>query len=92
MTSKEALDRLLKNIEVDMCSDEWYECIEAKNIIEKDLEILEILKNKQVNIHFDLVVKDTYEEYLAGVKGSKVILTEKEWNKLKEWFNGKQRT
>lgn len=56
----------------------------------KQQEILEILKNGQVNIHFDLVVKDTFEEYLAGVEGSKVILTEKEWNELKEWLKNEE--
>ena len=56
--------------------------------LEKESEINKLIKTKQVNIHFDLVVKDTYEEYLSGIGKSKkyLILTEEEWTMLKEWL------
>lgn len=45
MTSKEAIWVLLEEIKLKRGCDKWYKCVEAKNIIEKDLKDYEELKN-----------------------------------------------
>ena len=50
MNSKKALNELCSYIELDMGSDEWYKVKEAREKLEKDLETLEILKKKEIDI------------------------------------------
>ena len=68
MTSKEAFKELKENAQ-EIC--EWE--LARLNIIEKDLEVLEILKNvfnyKSIQQFIDSMSKE-------------------EWLKIKEWYNG----
>lgn len=68
MTSKEAFKELKENAQ-EIC--EWE--LVRLNIIEKDLEVLEILKNvfnyKSIQQFIDSMSKE-------------------EWLKIKEWYNG----
>ena len=52
LTSKEALKEIIENAQ-DMC--EWDDWREDFKIIEKDLEILEILKNSESNLSSVLI-------------------------------------
>ena len=49
MTGLEALDKLVKQIELDEDADYW-EIRNAHNIVEKELQALEIIKKKQISI------------------------------------------
>ena len=69
MNSKEALKELKENAQ-DIC--EWE--LDRVNIIEKDLEILEILK-KNIFVADNMIYATSNE------------LSDDDYNKLKEWIN-----
>lgn len=64
----------------------------CKNIKDKQDQILQILKNKQVDIFDDIIDSWSYEEYIdnfnqqrkTGYGKTKVLLTEEEYNLLVE--------
>lgn len=83
MTSKEAFKELKENAQ-EIC--EWE--LDRLKIIEKDLEVLEILKKW-------IVVNETYDDlfpYEIKIKNEYVsnrscfILTEEDYRKIKEWL------
>ena len=53
----------------------------------RDLEVLDILKNKKVNIYDEIYGNETYEEYMFCRIERPSNLTEKEWLLLKGWLN-----
>lgn len=53
----------------------------------RDLEVLDILKKKKVNIYDEIYGNETYEEYMFCRIERPSNLTEKEWLLLKEWLN-----
>ncbi len=59
----ESLYTLCGQIVTDMGSDEYYKCREARDIIEKHLNAIEVLKNKIKTM------RDNYKDGLAGYKG-----------------------
>ena len=86
MTSKEALSDLF----FLAIGDEKH-TKKCKETIEQDLEILKILKRKGVAIGFiQLLIKEKaggvneYNEFIGGDK--KLYLSEKEFNKIKDWL------
>lgn len=89
MTSKEALEKLnFQCIMSNDIDDKWFE--ELK-IIEKDLEILEIIKRKGVAIGFiQLLIKENaggvneYNQFIGGNK--KLYLSDKEFKLIQEWL------
>lgn len=99
MTSKEALEKLdntlclnspVINFNIDDedfidCKDvdEMIECLET---IERDLDVLEIIKNKRVDIQRIIDAKGDYKLYNAFCVGyaDKYICNEEEFNKIKE--------
>ena len=68
MTSKEAFKELKENAQ-EIC--EWE--LVRLNIIEKDLEVLEILKNV-----FDY---KSIQQFIDS-------MSKEQWLKIKEWYNG----
>lgn len=81
MTSKQALSKLKH--------DKIYSK-EVINAIEKDLEVLELIKKKSVAVGFiDLLVKEQlggvnkYNDYIGD---KKMYLTEEEFDLIKEWL------
>lgn len=80
MTSKEALKQyreiyIDKNYNGDIApSQEWF-----LDIIEKDLEVLEILKNESDNKR--IIIKDGIASFHLDM-----ILTTDNYNKIKEWL------
>lgn len=86
MTSKEALERLYDGYQNGMAGRSFYD------IIKQDLEVLEILK-KYILISkscdddlfpYDIDVK---QQYVSN--RSCLVLTEEEFNKIKEWLDDK---
>ena len=57
------------------------------NKVLTDLEVLDILKKKKVNIYDEIYGNETYEEYMFCRIERPSNLTEKEWLLLKEWLN-----
>lgn len=90
MTSKEALEKLFNDIK--QFEEHFLGCIcndtkEEYNLIEKDLKILEILKNKLVDITI-LYFSTCIEVYNCGFANRpKFQLTQEEYNKIKEWLD-----
>lgn len=87
MTSKEALKVLYPN----KTYTPYYTKSEKRNackVIEKDLEVLEILKKKLVELNRVKTYTD-YRVYNCYQYSSDLYLTEKEFNKIKEWLNDK---
>lgn len=81
MTSKEAFNELKENAK-EIC--EWE--LDRLNIIEKDLEVLEILKNKLVDITI-LYFSTCIEVYNCSFANRpKFKLTQEEYNKIKDWL------
>ena len=91
MTSKEALKSYVQSNEPIYPSDRAY------NIIEKDLEVLEILKNKSLSeLHKELIIGSrdfddysmeydlSFEKYCREINPQKY--NEIEFNKIKEWL------
>ena len=88
MTSKEALKELKENAQ-EIC--EWE--LDRLNIIEKDLEVLEIIKKKEVVIgllkgilHSDLHTH-TASYYNSYFVANYRHLTQEEFDLLKEWLS-----
>ena len=83
MTSREALKELKENAQ-EIC--EWE--LDRLNIIEKDLEVLEIIKKKNVAT-FLIPCCNNARDYSMKTSGFEA-LTDKEFKLLKEWLeNGK---
>lgn len=88
MTSKEALERIKNTIIVRRNYNRVVSIFNQEEIetIEKDLEILEILKNKVVDITI-LYFSTCIEVYNCGFANKpKFQLTQEEYTKLKEWL------
>lgn len=96
MTSKEAL-QIIWNCYDAEAYETYYDG--AKNvheeelkIIEKDLEILEILKS-YMSIETEIFENENNEvveyEYIAFNNGDLDIENKEEYNKIKEWLQGK---
>ena len=78
LTSKKALKQLKENVYE---LDEWQ--YDRLNIIEKDLEVLEILKRKSVDIH---LIKDIMKDDRKFECYPDENLTQEEFNKIKDWL------
>lgn len=83
MNSKEALERLYDGYQNGMAGRSFYD------IIKQDLEILEIIKTKNVDIS---LIKNCYGAFAYAVYNSYVDiekndeLTKEEYELLKEWL------
>ena len=85
MNSKEALKRLIGNkvfISLGRLQGKK-QFVNDINIIEKDLEVLEILKRKSVDIH---LIKDIMKDDRKFECYPDENLTQEEFNKIKEWL------
>ena len=78
MTSKEALKELKENAQ-EICKWE----LDRLEIIGKDLEVLEILKNKNVDID---LIKNIMKDNRKFECYPDDNLTQEEFNKIKEWL------
>ena len=86
MTSKKALKCIIVGTNVDTHRSSIGEIDKAISLIEKDLEVLEILKNKLVDITI-LYFSTCIEVYNCGFANRpKFQLTQEEYNKIKEWL------
>lgn len=84
MTSKEALDRL--NYECIRCNGTDDEYSKELNIIRKDLEVLELIKNnKIIFLRAILNEKNSYCGQ-SNVEVERVKESREELNKIKEWL------
>ena len=87
MTSKEALKLAILEYEKDLETDENNQWV--KNVLkglkecQQDLEVLEILKRKSVDIH---LIKDIMIDNIRFNYYPYDNLTNKEFNKIKEWI------
>ena len=83
MTSKEALKELKENAQ-EICKWE----LDRLNIIEKDLEVLEILKSNVVSLNMITIFETCigYNDWAKEYHRYSSLLTEEEFNKLKEWL------
>lgn len=86
MTSKQALEKL--NFQCIMSNDIDDKCFEELKIIEKDLEILEILKRKSVDIH---LIKDIMKDDRKFECYPDENLTQEEFNIIKDWLENDKR-
>ena len=89
MTSKEAL-KIIRSYHDEMIYHSDCAFIEIENIfkqeldiIEKDLEVLEILENKSVDIH---LIKDIMKDDRKFECYPDENLTQEEFNIIKEWL------
>ena len=94
MTSKQALKQLkefhcfgCKYRYDDKCNVNG-ECLIP--VIEKDLDVLELIKTKKVNIYDEIYGNETYEEYMFCRMERPTNLTEKEWELLKGWLENEK--
>ena len=78
MTSKEALKELKENAQ-EICKWE----LDRLEIIGKDLEVLEILKNKNVDVD---LIKNIMKDNRKFECYPDDNLTQEEFNKIKEWL------
>ena len=83
MNSKEALERLYDGYQNGMAGRSFYD------IIKQDLEILEIIKTKKVDISlikncYGLLAYAVYNSHIDEEKNDE--LTKQEFNKIKEWL------
>ena len=81
MTSKEALEMIVVDL-VPKAKENNKEEIEQ---VEKDLEMLEILKKKLVELNRVHTYSD-YRVYNCYQYSPKLYLTKKEFDKIKEWL------
>lgn len=81
MTSKECLERIIFEAKLDkpIFSVYYQELIEARGKIEKDLEILDILKNESDSKR--IIERDGIVSFHLDM-----ILTTDNVNKIKEWL------
>ena len=84
MTSKEALKLAIRSSLFAKDNDELREIYEAREKLEKDLEILEIIKRKKVAIFVIPLCKNAYD-YSMKTSGFE-RLTDKEFRLVKEWL------
>lgn len=80
MTSKKALKTMLTDFGLgEKTTAEFIKCYD---IVEKELEVLEIIKKKRVDVGFLAIAYDRneYNEY-------NFHLTEDEYNKINAWLN-----
>ena len=78
----EALNKLVSHIETEYHSDDYYECKNAKDTIEKELKALEILLKK-----LSPSIRQSGDYFSACVLGSwsnNFELTQEEYDLLKE--------
>ena len=87
MTSEEALKLAIRSSLFAKDNDELREIYEAREKLEKDLEILEILKS-HMNIETDYYDDNSYEqyEYIAYNNLELDIDNKEEYKKIKEWL------
>ena len=78
MTSNKALKELKENAQ-EICKWE----LDRLEIIEKDLEVLEILKNKNVDVD---LIKNIMKDNRKFECYPDDNLTQEEFNKIKEWY------
>ena len=78
MTSNKALKELKENAQ-EICKWE----LDRLEIIEKDLEVLEILKNKNVDVD---LIKNIMKDNRKFECYPDDNLTQEEFNKIKEWL------
>lgn len=83
MTSKEALHNLKAKIDYHITNEEEFnDALNELKTIEKDLEVLEILKK----CNFDIDYEDGYnDKFILGTRHY-VGITQEEFNKIKEWL------
>lgn len=92
MTSKEALERIKKSHYIAMAcmgiDKPDIETEKAIKTIEKDLEILEMLKNKMTieTDYYDSDIGCEEYEYIAYNDEPLNIVDKDEFNKIKEWL------
>lgn len=81
MTSKECLERIIFEAKLDkpIFSVYYQELIEARGKLEKDLEILDILKNESDSKR--IIERDGIVSFHLDM-----ILTTDNYNKIKEWL------
>ena len=81
MNSKELLEHIIFEAKLDkpIFSVYYQELIEAKEKIEKDLEILEILKK-----HYDVSSLTTSLDSFISIS---IYKTDKDFEKIKEWLD-----
>ena len=88
MKGLEALEKLQKLLSEEKCVDiSYYPEYELLCDISKDLNVLEIIKNKKVDTFYEIHRTDDYNEYLELYKecfDEEYILTQEEYNLLKE--------
>lgn len=93
MTSKEALKILFDILcEREHTNSEHNFWLKQYQTVEKDLDILEIIKNKRVDVSFLSKLKslDDYNSFIFFENDE--ILSQSEFNILKEWLeDGKSR-
>ena len=86
MTSKEALYDLTELVNDE--NDYFNKALDLRDVIEKDLEILEIIKNKRIDMELliKVVIFNDYRIYNFELGNSTRELTETEFNLIKEWL------
>jgi len=85
MTSKEALERIENFIDGSPITKEYRESLNANvKVIEKDLEILEIIEKYPLLISGGIFRYTSYKNYKANNNSSPV--TKDEFEKLYEWL------
>ena len=98
MTSKEALEFFVKNIDCDVYEFDLDKVIKHKRCLEQDLErlekleeenaklkkVIEIMVDKKVS-QFWIVMSESVDRYNA-VMGKNYILTQEEYDLLKEYL------
>ena len=97
MTSKQALKNIKSDSECVYVDERFEEEIlfahdyfhQEINVIEKDLEVLEILKKKLVELNRVKTYTD-YRVYNCYQYSPDLYLTEKEFNKIKEWLENEK--
>lgn len=93
MTSKEALERIKDDIEIGYLSTKHSNEKDKSNYlillnsIEKDLEILEILKNNEISISY-IEQSTSYDDYISKCDCFRNLsyIAEEKYTKLKEWL------
>lgn len=101
MTSKEALYLLMINQKkvrdgfkfINLNTHEKVSIEECYDIVIKDLEVLEILKNNEISISY-IEQSTSYDDYISKSDCFRNLsyIAEEEYNKIKEWLeNDKKR-
>lgn len=92
MTSKEALKYIILGTNVDTHRSSIEEIDEAIETIEKDLEVLEIIKNNEISISY-IEQSTSYDDYISkcGCFRNLSYTAEEEYTKLKEWLENDKR-